>query len=269
MSLQIPVTSDAVIGHDAAGGVIEIGGDFAYQRHAIVNTMLVGTAEAWVLVDAGMPWSASSIVEAAEARFGPGARPRCIWLTHGHFDHVGALKALAHQWNVRVYAHPLEHPFLNGSHRYPPPKPRLADGLMSLLSPLYPRAPLDLGSHLKPLPPDGAAPDLDGWRWIATPGHSPGHVSYWHPATRRLIAGDAFVTTGQESAYQVARQTPQLHGPPRYFTPDWTAAEASVKALAALDPEMAVTGHGRALGGPAFREALLKLSADFGAVARP
>ena len=61
--------------------------------------------------------------------------------------------------------------------------------------------------------------------------------------------GDAFVTTTQESAYAAATQTPEMHGPPIYFTPDRDAAKASAEMLAALELEIVVTGHGRAMRG--------------------
>jgi hypothetical protein len=60
-----------------------------------------------------------------------------------------------------------------------------------------------------------------------------------------------------------------MHGPPRYFTPDWTAAEASVHRLSALQPDLAITGHGPALQGAPLRVALDRLAIDFRAVAPP
>jgi glyoxylase-like metal-dependent hydrolase (beta-lactamase superfamily II) len=112
-------------------------------------------------------------------------------------------------------------------------------------------------------------PFLDGWQWIHTPGHSVGHVSLWRLADRSLIAGDAFITTAQESAYAVATQEPELHGPPMYFTPDWQKAAESVRVLAALEPETVVTGHGHALRGPAMRASLHRLAAEFERIAVP
>ena len=44
--------------------------------------------------------------------------------------------------------------------------------------------------------------------------HAPGHISYWREVDRTLVVGDAFITTAQESAYAVATQAPELHGPP-------------------------------------------------------
>jgi len=211
----------------------------------------------------------SAIEEAAAARFGAGARPAAIVLTHGHFDHVGAARELAAKWDSPVYAHPREHGFLDGSTAYPPAEPSISDGLMSLLSPLFPRGPIDLGDRLRALPADGSVPAMPGWRWLHTPGHTPGHVSLWHEESRMLIAGDAVITTAQESAYEVARQVPEIHGPPRYFTPDWVAAERSTRALSALRPKTLVTGHGPALAGPAMREGLERLAAEFQAIAVP
>jgi glyoxylase-like metal-dependent hydrolase (beta-lactamase superfamily II) len=81
-------------------------------------------------------------------------------------------------------------------------------------------------------------------------------VSLWRTDDRTLIVGDAFITTKQESAYAVATQRPELHGPPMYFTPDWDTAGESVRRLAALEPELVITGHGRPLGGVEMRTAL-------------
>jgi hypothetical protein len=54
-----------------------------------------------------------------------------------------------------------------------------------------------------------------------------------------------------------------------YFTPDCESARESVRRLARLEPELAVTGHGRALGGPEMRRALHVLADRFDTVARP
>ena len=69
--------------------------------------------------------------------------------------------------------------------------------------------------------------------------------------------------------YAVAKQKPELHGPPMYFTPDWNSAKLSVRNLAALEPEIAVTGHGQALRGPEMRTALHELARDFDEIAVP
>jgi len=116
---QIPLPASALAeNHDADAerndGVREIASDVAYRQLAIVNVVFYGRPGAgdgkWVLIDAGVFGSAPAIRHAARARFGGSGRPACIVLTHGHFDHVGVLETLSREWNVPVYAHPLEHP---------------------------------------------------------------------------------------------------------------------------------------------------------------
>ena len=273
MSDQIPMDEENVADIAQHDGIHEVSSTLAYQRLAIVNVVYHGAEGAgdrgWVLIDAGIPGSASFIERAAEARFGEGARPAAIVMTHGHFDHVGALGTLAEKWEAPIYAHGLEMPYLDGSTSYPEPDPTVGGGLMAALSRFYPRGPIDVSRWLQPLPEDGRVPAMPGWQWIHTPGHTVGHVALWHEATRTVISGDAFISTKQESAYAVATQRPELHGPPMYYTPDWGAARRSVEALAALEPEVAITGHGPALRGAEFRAALHTLARTFNEVAVP
>lgn len=278
MSQQIPVSENALSGDaetDTArgDGAHEITLDLAYRRLVLVNVLFYGPPNAgdrgWVLIDAGIPATKGQIKETAEARFGTNARPAAIVLTHGHFDHVGVLEDLAEEWDTPVYAHGLERPYLDGTAAYPAPDPSVGGGLMALVSPLYPTKPVDVSGRLHLLPEDGSVPAMQGWHWIHTPGHSPGHVSFWRESDRTLIAGDAFVTTAQESAYAVATQEPEIHGPPMYLTIDWEAARVSVQTLARLAPERVITGHGRPLHGPEMRRALDALARDFDAVAVP
>src|SRR3954469_7200064 len=138
--------------------------DLAYRQIAIVNVIFFGPAGCgdgrWVLIDAGIPGCASDIRSAARARFGGDGRPASILLTHGHFDHVGALQTLSSEWDVPVYAHPEEHPYLNGQRSYPPADPGVGGGLMALLSPLFPTSPVDIRERLQPLPDNGSVADM-------------------------------------------------------------------------------------------------------------
>jgi glyoxylase-like metal-dependent hydrolase (beta-lactamase superfamily II) len=239
---------------------------------SIVNAYFLGDPSrpgaAWALVDAGLSLSAAFIERQAATLFGADSRPQCILLTHGHFDHVGSLRFLAEKWNVPVFAHRLELPYLTGKADYPPPDPTVGGG-MALLSPLYSRKAIDLGTRVLPLPPLGVVPAISGWRWIETPGHSPGHVSFFRDSDRTLIAGDAFVTTRQESAYGALAKPLAIHGPPAYFTIDWVAAAASVRKLAQLRPEVAATGHGVPMSGDRMRKQLNALAEHFEEAAVP
>ena len=231
-----------------------------------VNIYMVSTtanAGEWTLIDAGLPGSARKIIRMATDLFGSDARPSAIILTHGHFDHTGALKDLLKLWPVPVYAHHLELPYLTGVSAYPPPDPSVGGGLMSSLSWAFPKGPINLGNQVKALPENGKVPQLNDWNYFHTPGHAPGHISLFRESDRTLIAGDAFVTTRQESAFASLTQKKKLSGPPRYFTNDWKAAEASVRILADLEPQVAATGHGVPMRGEELQRGLKKLAAKF------
>jgi glyoxylase-like metal-dependent hydrolase (beta-lactamase superfamily II) len=255
------------------GTAVGIVRDVSYMRDRIVNVFFHGEAGAgdrkWVLIDAGLAGSAARIERVAASRFGEHARPAAIILTHGHFDHVGAVKTLADRWEANVYAHELELPYLTGRSSYPPPDPMVGGGAMAALSRVYPRGPIDLGDRVRALPADGTIPGMAEWRWIHTPGHTAGHVSLFRERDRVLIAGDAFVTTKQESAMAVMAQRREIHGPPAYYTPDWEQSRESVERLAALEPLFAATGHGRPWSGPQMLQELEELARNFDELAVP
>src|SRR5436190_1366011 len=158
------------------------------MKDIFVNFYMIenGETNKWVLVDAGLKISYSKIKKMARWLFGE-RRPEAIILTHGHFDHVGALKKLVEEWNVPVYAHYLEMPYVSGRSHYPPPDPAVGGGLMAYMSFIYPNDPIDLGTHINILPEDGSVPGLKGWKYIHTPGHTPGHISLFREEDKLLI----------------------------------------------------------------------------------
>ncbi|TDM06994.1 MBL fold metallo-hydrolase [Macrococcus lamae] len=262
---SIPVTSLS------SGRTKQVLPDLFSHTTQIANVYFVGhpSSKEFVLVDGGLPNSATQIKMAAEDIYGKGARPKAIILTHGHFDHVGSIIELVHDWQVPVIAHPREIPFLTGKEYYESPDPSVGGGLAARMSFMFPKRPINLQDNVYALPEDGTVPFMPGFQWIHTPGHTPGHVSFFRPADRVLIAGDAFVNVKQESLRKVFLQTEELNGPPKYFTPDWVSARESVRRLAALKPRVAVTGHGKEIVGEYLEHHLDYLAENFDIMAIP
>ncbi len=81
---------------------------------------------------------------------------------------------------------------------------------MTYLSFSDPKAPINVEQYMSELPEDGTIPELQDWRWVHTPGHTPGHISLFREKDGVLVAGDAIVTTKAESAYSVMLQSKNI-----------------------------------------------------------
>lgn len=260
----IPMTSFS------SGSGESVAEDVYYFTNQIVNVVMLGKPGAdWFLIDAGMPKCGDEIIAAAEERFGRDNPPKAIFLSHGHFDHVGGIVKLIDKWKVPVYAHPLEMPFITGKQEYPEPDSSVEGGLLAKLATLYPHEPIDISGHVYNYPEDGSLPGAGQWRWIHAPGHSPGQVVFFRDTDRILIAADAFITVKQDSFYKVLVQKREVQGPPRYLTTDWQAAWDTVKRLRDLRPLIVVSGHGQYMKGAELRHGLKRLVENFDTIAIP
>ena len=242
--------------------ITRIAPDVGWLPISFVNVYFIGTpGEPWVLVDTGLPGSAAKIIESAEARFGGGLAPTAIILTHGHFDHAGSVLALAEHGNAPIYAHKLELPYLTGRSNYPPADPTTG-GAIGFLSRFLPSRGRDLGERIRELRAN-EVPGAPDWRWIPTPGHSPGHISLFRESDRVLIAGDAFATMNMESWSGLlgGRQRLARAGAP--FNVDWDETKESLHKLIDLRPSVAACGHGIPRDEPDLPQRLESFGARF------
>ena len=215
-----------------------------YTKILFVSAYFVDAPEtdSWILVDTGLPLSEGKIRRAAESHYGA-RKPSAIVLTHGHFDHAGAAFNLAEAWDVPIYAHRLEMPYLTGKSDYPPQDSTMG-GAIAQMARFFPHGGYDFGSRVRELPDGGEVPELRDWKFFHTPGHTAGHISLWRARDRTLIAGDALATMNLDSWVSQITEKQEFCNPAAPFTTDWQAAERSVRLLAELEPNAVAAGHG-------------------------
>ena len=125
-----------------------------------------------------------------------------ILLTHHDHDHMGAAAAFKRKYpRVKVYASSLEASYISGAQK--PWRLRQAEELQETLPPeqqAFGRWFCDLLRRVEPVRVDETLEDGDVLPWcggcevIATPGHTPGHISLWLRGQDTIIAGDAMIS---------------------------------------------------------------------------
>ncbi|MFD2369304.1 MBL fold metallo-hydrolase [Brevibacillus sp. GCM10020057] len=198
-----------------------------------LSTWLVIPFRVWVvvepdgvtLIDAGMPFMAKGILSFLDQlNAGP---LKQILLTHGHSDHVGAVKRILQARKVPVYVHADEIPYMEGKLPYPRRKKAEVTVMPGVVQPLREAD-------------EGRLETIGGLVPYHTPGHAPGHVVYYHEEDRVLLAGDLFTSKGGK-----------LHRPMPMFTADMTEAVKSSLILRELRPVHLEICHGKPVKNPA------------------
>ena len=116
---------------------------------------------------------------------------------------------------------------------------------------------------VKPFDTTDEAPGLADWMWIHTPGHTPGHVSFFRPRDRVLITGDAVVMLKLNSVSGLLQGKRGLDGPPWYTSWNWSTVKESVAKLARLEPNVLATGHGEPMAGAGVAQAFYVFANHF------
>ncbi len=197
----------------------EVRDPFSYERVSLgfVAAYVLARGEEAVVVDTGAAGSAPQIESALDTLGHTWGDVGHVMLTHLHSDHVGSIgDVLASAADATAYAGEAD--------------------IAQITSP-------------RPLVGVGDGDDVLGLQVIATPGHTPGHISVFDPASGLLVAGDALANVDG------------LSGSIPQFTADETMANESVMKLAALAVDEIVFGHGDPISQNA-QEMLAELAAS-------
>jgi glyoxylase-like metal-dependent hydrolase (beta-lactamase superfamily II) len=138
------------------------------------------------LVDCGLEKAPATIVAGLAALGRQPSDVQRIVLTHAHSDHAGGAKEMAERTGAPLAVHADDAPYLEAGRSPTPDASTLGGRLVARRQLGFP--PATAGERLA----DGQVLDAGGGlRVVATPGHSPGHISLLHEPTGTLITGDA------------------------------------------------------------------------------
>ncbi|MCJ8010913.1 MBL fold metallo-hydrolase [Paenibacillus sp. KQZ6P-2] len=198
-----------------------------------------------ILVDTGFPGQTPLFTQAMESH---GIRIHDlshVILTHQDIDHIGSLPAMLEQTEhlIEVLASEKEKPFIEGDQmilKITPEALAAAEAMIpanvpeqwkqAFLSTLKnpPKSPVN-----RVIQDGEVLPLCGGIEVIATPGHTPGHISLYHIPSKTLIAADALrVVDGR------------LYGPSPEQTLNMPQAMESVKKLASYEVQSVICYHG-------------------------
>lgn len=228
----------------------------AMKTHQITSDVFLveGMASNWVLVrsghdltliDAGYPKDLDGVVASVQQIGHRLADVQGVLITHAHVDHVGAIPALQQLHPVATYAHERELPMLLGERREQATtwdvvsrswRPRVAKWAVTIA-----RA----GAQTEVRLPETQAVQLDSPldlpgapEAVACPGHTSGHTAYLLADAGVVVTGDALIT-----GHPISTQSgPQLL--PAFFSHDAGQLDTSLDAIAALDADTVLPGHG-------------------------
>jgi glyoxylase-like metal-dependent hydrolase (beta-lactamase superfamily II) len=207
-------------------------------KNTFVNLYLIEEDDGLTLIDAGVGRSGPKLVLETIQSLGhkPGDLKR-ILITHSDPDHTGGAAELKRATGATILASQHEADAMAKGQAGRPPKVALIGFIMGLMIPKI--TPQKADGVLK----DGQIlPVLGGLRVIATPGHTPEHVSYHAPSRRVLFAGDSMMALGGKLSWR--------DGP---FTWNMDRGKDSVRAQSKLDADAVCCGHGPVVRGPGIQ----------------
>jgi glyoxylase-like metal-dependent hydrolase (beta-lactamase superfamily II) len=180
-----------------------------------INKYLIGD----VLIDSGTALDRRTIFKDLE-----GHDVAAHALTHAHFDHYGSSHAVCQKLGIPLWCGLADVEAVEAGKMV---------GKGGIMVPAAKRHPV--ARALK----EGDV--VAGFTVLDTPGHAPGHVSYWRESDRVLLCGDVMwgynpfiLAGGVREPFPAASPDPELN-------------RASARRLAALEPSLICFGHGKPL----------------------
>lgn len=201
-----------------------------HYKGLISNCYFLLESEGISMIDCGTRLDAAGIIRQL-SKLGFPSRPlKRILITHSDGDHYGAASILLGKTRAEIWASQIEKDAIEkGSSSRSLKGSRLIQFLLQVTKPIFTTTPTHVERTLQD---KEMLPILDGLQVLETPGHTPGHLSYWLEKERILFAGDSIV---------VIDNNPQPSG--SINTWDEKVARASFELQMQLNPLVLCAGH--------------------------
>ena len=222
---------------------MEIFPDVHWLKSGRANSYLISAGEEFALVDTGSPGNNALILDTIRRLGHAPAALKRILITHADWDHAGNVTALYEETGAAVLAGEETAALLQQGE-----PPRHLPGPLHFLSRRLLRFEPLPSEAIRIVQPGEQLPLLEGLEVLATPGHTPDHISFFSRATGALFAGDSLNTTGT-----------RLSLGPRILAADMEQARESARRLLALTPALFACGHGKPLQNHSLQELMLLL----------
>lgn len=235
--------------------VIEAAPDVFLAIGSRTNWCLIRSGDGITLIDAAWPKDYPAVVDSLHQIGADPDQVEAVVLTHAHPDHVGVAERLRSQHGATVHTHRDEVSHATGAYHQ---RVRTIDLLVRLWRPsvaAFVAGSISQGgtdpTSVAEVDAFGSSPlDIPGRPVpVPTPGHTSGHCSFHLTDGGIVITGDALVNRN----VLTNRPGPRLM--PRIFSHDWEQSLASLDALAQLDADVLLPGHGAPLHMPASEAA--------------
>lgn len=191
------------------------------DREMTLNPVAVETPRGLLLLDTGMPGGADDLADALATEGLDIADTWGVVVTHQDVDHAGCLADVVDRTGAVVFAHEADAPYVEGAVEL---VKSTEERSMS-----YPAATVDV----RLVGGETFATDAGPMEAVYTPGHSPGHTSYYFPEAELLVTADA-----------LNAEDGRLVGPREGATPELDTAWESVEELADREISHALCFHG-------------------------
>jgi glyoxylase-like metal-dependent hydrolase (beta-lactamase superfamily II) len=215
--------------------MLEVANGVYQLPNSFVNLYLILEADGLTLIDAGLAKSGPKVALEAIQKLGRESKDlKRILFTHSDPDHTGGAAELKHISGSSLQASAHEASMMAQGQPGRPPNNAFVKLMVALMVPRIPAQTADV------LLEDGQEiPVLGGLRVINTPGHTPGHVSFYSSSQKILFAGDSMRSEKDKLSFGA--------GP---FTWDLNSGIESVRKQAKLEVDLVCCGHGPVMRGP-------------------